>query len=103
MATHLKPGVDIKKIETLCSLQEQDKLDLDNCLNSIRKIIIFHLDNFFIHKGVFGFVVLFWFLFFLAGVLFFLVRHPPGNIARLIFLYTDTENKNGEILVERTN
>lgn len=68
-STQLKPGVTIEKIEIFRSLWEQDKLDLDNYLNSIGKIesiIIFHLDNFFIPKsrfsggiGLFCFVLFF--------------------------------------------
>ena len=51
ISTQLKPGVNIQKRETFCSLWEQDKLNSDNYLNSIRNIggiIIFHLDNFYI-------------------------------------------------------
>lgn len=94
----LKPGVSTEKMETFCSLWEQDKLDLDNYLNSIRKIesiVVLHLGNLFIPKVVFVSVFSCCFVFVLQ-----LVRHSLGNTASIISLYIGIEHE--EIELERT-
>lgn len=92
----LKSGGNTDKMETFCSLWEQDKLDLHNYLNSIRKtedIIAFHLDNFFIPQRVCFFHFYLFLVVFVLFCFFHLIRYPIGNIARIISLCINIQMK----------
>lgn len=85
-------------METFCSLWEQDKLDLESYLNSIRKIesiVVLHLDNLLIPKVVFVSVFSCCFVFVLQ-----LISHSLRNTASIISLYIGIEHE--EIELERT-